>query len=144
MPSVSGTDFKNKKTMNYRIETVEVKLSAGNTTGSTSLALPQGFLLGVNAFIQTQGQYNLFLNVGIKDDAGASVNKVSDIRLWKTRQGGSFHQSYVPINTKINGLTYIFEVGVAKGGGVPNIDTYVQFVLYYAQPNQETHCQLKQ
>jgi hypothetical protein len=130
--------------MNYRIETVEVKLSQGNKTGSTSLAIPTGFLLGVNAFIQSEGQNNLFLNVGIKDDAGASVNKVSDIRLWKPRQGGSFHQSYVPINTKTNGLTYIFEVSVAKGGSTPNVDTYIQFVLYYAQPNQENNCLLKQ
>ncbi|WP_395077744.1 hypothetical protein [Flavobacterium sp.] len=144
MLSVSGLDFIIQQTMNYRIETVEVKLGAGNKTGSNSLALPQGFLLGVNAFIQTEGQYNLFLNVGIKDDAGASVNKVSDIRLWKPRQGGSFHQSYVPINTKINGLTYIFEVGITKGSATANVDTYVQFVLYYAQPNQENNCQLKQ
>jgi hypothetical protein len=128
--------------MNYRIETVEVKLGAGNKTGATALALPTGFLLGVNAFVQAQA--NLFLNVGIKDDAGASVNKVSDIRLWQPRQGGSFHQSYVPINTKITGLTYLFEVNVAKGETTPDDDTIIQFVLFYAQPNQENQCQLKQ
>jgi hypothetical protein len=130
--------------MNYRIETVEVKLGIGNKTGATALALPTGFLLGVNALVQTEAQTNLFLNVGIKDDAGASVNKVSDIRLWQPRQGGSFHQSYIPINTKITGLTYLFEVTVAKGDATPKEDTYIQFVLFYAQPNLENLCQLKQ
>lgn len=130
--------------MNYRIETVEVKLGASNRLGSASIALPQGFLLGVNAFIQSEEQYNLFLNVGIKDDSGSSVNKVSDIRLWSPRQGGSFHQSYVPINTKLTGLTYIFEVSVAGSSILPYQDTYIQFVLYYAQSNQEIKCLEKQ
>lgn len=130
--------------MNYRIETVEVKLSAGTSIGSNSIALPLGKLLGIVANVQSEGQNTLFLNTGITDDAGASVNKVSDIRFWKQRNGGSFHQSYVPLNIDTKNLTHIFQVSTTKGSALPVNDCYVQYILIYAHAGKELECISKQ
>lgn len=122
--------------MDFKIETIMVKVPSGANIGSKSFALPQGFLLGVNAMKQTADEAGVFLNVGIKDDGGSSMNKVSDIRLWSPRQGGAFHDSYVPLGQETKGLTHIFEVSVFDAGTLPSVDTYVQFVLYYKKENQ--------
>lgn len=118
---------------NHRTETVLVKLPAGSRVGSVTKSLPNGFVLGLNCFIQSEGQNNLFMNVAIKDDTGVAVNKPADIRFFKPRQGGSFAESYVPINQETNGQTYIFEVTATEGSAAPNQDIYIQFVLIYAQ-----------
>lgn len=117
--------------MDFKIETVMVKVPAGSNIGSTSFTLPHGFLLGANALVQSLQNGTVFLNVGIKDDGGSSINKVSDIRLWKPRMGGAFHDSYIPLGEETKGLTHIFEVSVANTGTLPTVDTYVQFILYY-------------
>ena len=123
--------------MNFKIETVTVKVPASSNIGSTSFTLPDGFLLGVNAIVQSAQNENVFLNVGIKDDGGSSMNKVSDIRLWSPRMGGAFHDSYVPLGTETKGLTHIFEVSVSNTGVLPTNDIYVQFVLYYKKDKND-------
>lgn len=120
----------------HRTETVLVKLPSGSNVGSVTQTLPKGFIRGVNCFIQTEGQNNLFMNVAIKDDNGVAVNKPSDIRFFKPRQGGSFDESYVPIQQQTEGRTYIFEITTAKGSAEPNRDTYIQFVLIYENSNE--------
>lgn len=130
--------------MNYKIESVEVKLTAGTSIGSQSVALPKGKLLGISAFMQSENETGVFLNAGITDDAGASINKVSDIRFWQPRQGGSFHQSYVPMNVETNNLTHIFQVQTTKGSIPPATDKFIQFVLIYAQEGKEQECINKQ
>ncbi len=117
---------------NHRTETVVVKLPLGSKVGSVTRQLPNGYVMGVNAFIQSIGQNDLFLNIAIKDDSGVSVNKPADIRFFKKREGGAFAESYVPINQDTNGQTYIFEVTTTEGSALPATDTYVQFVLIYA------------
>ena len=123
--------------MDFKIETVMVKVPAGANIGSTSFTLPKGFLLGANAMVQSVQDGTVFLNVGIKDDGGSSINKVSDIRLWKPRMGGAFHDSYVPLGEETLGLTHIFEVSVPSSSVLPLVDTYVQFVLYYKKTKQD-------
>lgn len=123
--------------MDFKIVTVKVKVPAGANFGSESFTLPEGFLLGTNALIQSVPEASVFLNVGIKDDAGSSINKVSDIRLWQPRMGGAFHDSYVPLGEETKGLTHIFEVSVSDTGTTPTADLYVQFVLYYKKNNQD-------
>lgn len=117
----------------HRTETVNVKLPSGSSVGSVTQTLPKGFVLGVNVFIQTIGQNDLFLNVAIKNDNGVSPNKPADIRFFRPRQGGSFTESYVPIKQETQGQTFIFEVTTATGSAQPIKDTYVQFVLIYEQ-----------
>lgn len=117
----------------HRNETVTVKLPAGSSVGSITQTLPKGFVLGFNAFIQTQGQNDLFLNIAIKNDSGVSPNKPTDIRFFKPRQGGAFSESYVPINQPTEGQTFIFEVTTTTGSAQPSQDTYIQFVLIYEQ-----------
>ena len=117
--------------MDFKIETITVKVPAGASIGSNSFTLPHGFLLGVNAMQQSQAESGVFLNIGIKDDGGSSINKTSDIRIWSPRQGGAFHDSYIPLGEETKGLTHIFEVSVANTGTLPTVDTYVQFILYY-------------
>jgi hypothetical protein len=124
--------------MDFKIETVMVKVPSGANIGSSSFTLPKGFLLGVNAMKQTPDESGVFLNVGIKDDGGSSINKVSDIRIWQPRQGGAFHDSYIPLGEETLGLTHIFEVSVSPSStSAPSVDTYVQFVLYYKKTNQD-------
>lgn len=118
---------------NHRAETITVKLPNGSNVGSVTQAIPKGFVLGVNAFIQTVGQNDLFLNIAINNDSGVSPNKPTDIRFFKPRQGGSFPESYVPIKQETQGQTFIFEVTTAAGSALPIKDTYVQFVLIYEQ-----------
>ena len=118
---------------NHRTETISVKLPNGATIGSATRALPTGFVLGVNVFIQTAGQNDLFLNVAINNDSGVSPNKPTDIRFFRPRQGGSFEQSYVPIKQETQGQTFIFEVTTVPGSALPTKDTYIQFVLVYEQ-----------
>lgn len=122
---------------NHRTETIVVKLPSGSNVGSVSQVLPTGFVRGVNCFIQSEGQNNLFLNVAIKDDDGVAVNKPADIRFFKPRQGGSFDESYVPIKQPTNGQTYIFEVTTTKGSALPIQDTYIQFVLIYENSKEK-------
>ncbi|MFC7774086.1 hypothetical protein [Flavobacterium sp. GCM10027622] len=122
----------------HRTETITVKLPNGSNVGSVTQALPKGFVLGVNVFIQTPGQNDLFLNAAIKNDAGGSPNKPTDIRFFKPRQGGSFDQSYVPIKQETQGQTFIFEVTTATGSALPINDTYIQFVLIYEQKDDHT------
>ena len=117
----------------HRAETITVKLPSGSNVGSVTQALPKGFVLGVNAFIQTAGQSDLFLNIAINNDTGSSPNKPTDIRFFKPRQGGSFSESYVPIKQETQGQTFIFEVTTTAGSALPIKDTYVQFVLIYEQ-----------
>lgn len=124
--------------MNHRTETINVKIPAGATIGTVTQTLPKGFVLGVNAFMQTPGQNNLFLNIAIKNDSGVSPNKPADIRFFRPRQGGSFDQSYVPINQETQGQTFIFEVATAQGSATPIVDTYIQFVLIYQQRESTT------
>ncbi len=122
--------------MDFKIETVMVKVPSGANIGSKSFTLPKGFLLGANAIVQTTPEAGVFLNVGIKDDGGSSINKVSDIRIWNQRNGGAFHDSYVPLGEETFGLTHIFEVSVADTGVLPTADIYVQFVLYYKKTSK--------
>ncbi|WP_394760299.1 hypothetical protein [Flavobacterium sp.] len=123
--------------MDFKIETVMVKVPSGANIGSKSFTLPNGFLLGVNAMKQSQEESGVFLNVGIKDDGGSSINKVSDLRIWQPRMGGAFHDSYIPLGEETKGLTHIFEVSVSNTGALPTVDTYVQFVLYYKKENKD-------
>lgn len=117
--------------MEFQEYKVMVKVPAGSKMGSSSQKLPSGFLLGCSLFTQSQIGSADFFNAGIKDDTGASVNQVTDIRNWKQRHGGSFHQSYKPINEETQGKTYIFEV-TSAGAEVPAAyDMYFQFVLFY-------------
>ena len=123
--------------MDFKIETLLVKVPAGSNIGSKSFTLPKGFLLGVNAMVQSVQDGTVFLNVGIKDDGGSSINKVSDIRLWKPRMGGAFHDSYIPLGEETKGLTHIFEVSVSPTGVLPANDIYVQFVLYFKKETND-------
>lgn len=117
--------------MQFQEYVVNVEVAVGATIGTSVIKLPTGKLLGVLAFVQSAPETGLFLNAVIKDDAGVSINKATDIRSWAQRNGGSFHQSYKPINTELNGLTYTFEVSTGKNGVVPVATQYIQFVLIY-------------
>lgn len=97
---------------------------------SFTTVIDDGFVLG--AEVHTNWRQDTdptsFLRVGIDDDSGIAVSRMSHIDHWKRREGAGFNESYKPLLFQAKGKTLTFKVFSIKPVSAP---VYVEIILFY-------------
>ena len=115
--------------MKTRTEVINLVVAANTTLASVRQALPVGFILGAEVHTNADTAMNL-PTIEIKDDSGASFEKKVHVNHYKRREGGSYLESFKPLNFETNSKTFQF---VAENSAPQGIDTYFSVVLIYRQ-----------
>lgn len=115
--------------MKTRTEVINLVIPAGATYASSRQALPVGFVLGAEVHTNADTILNL-PTIEIKDDSGASFEKKVHVNHYKRREGGSYLESFKPLNFDTNSKTFLF---VAENSVAQFADTYFSVVLIYKQ-----------
>lgn len=85
-----------------------------NQVKAQAFTLPKGFIIGAN--IYTNGaDNNKIINASLKDDSGVAITKACSIKHWRSREGGSFEQSLLPLHFDGEGKQYQFEINDVFG-----------------------------
>ena len=110
---------------------LEINPATGDTQNAQlRTTLEDGFVLGAEVHTNWQQSDNIqnIVNVGIDDDSGIPVARMSHINHWKRREGAGFNESYKPLLFKANGRTLNFKVNSKEPLTAP---MYVQIILFY-------------
>ena len=97
---------------------------------SVTTVIDDGFVLGAEVHTnwrQDTSPTNL-VRVGIDDDSGIAVARMTHIDHWKRREGSGFNESYKPLLFQSKGKTLIFKVNSKEPVSQP---VYVEIILMY-------------